>query len=163
MATIIIYQFWKVDHTKRHRPRWFAQGPLSMCLAYMLIRRCGPDYLQEIAWACLEYSRLKAITEQTYHPQAIYWDSQKLNEVMAGLSLSEEEIRNFKIAQEVDGFLARWRDLALRFASPEQVAMVGVPFAPGYLDTYAPHDAEFAQKLQEYRMSGLMYAAGFEV
>lgn len=155
--------FWKIDHTKRFRPRWFAQGPLSMCLSYMLIRRCGPAHLQDISWACLEYSRLKAITERNYHPHNIYWDEAKLNGVMSELSLSEDEIANFRIGQAADGFLQTWREVALKHASEEAVMAITPPFPPGFLEHYTQHDKAFKDLVAQYRGSGLMYAAGFEL
>jgi glycosyltransferase involved in cell wall biosynthesis len=155
--------FWRVDHAKRQRPRWFAQGPLPLCFAYLMTRRVGPEDLQDVAWACLEYGRLKCLTEKTYLPQATYWDEARLEAVMADLSLSDIEKSQFRMAQAIDGFLAAWRDVALRFAPPEALAMIGVPFAPGFLDQYLTIDPKFGALIQRYRRSGLMYAAGFEV
>lgn len=155
--------FWKLDHTQRYRPRWFAQGPLSMCMAYMTVRKCGPKDLEDVAWAALEYSRLKALTEKTYTPQSIYWSAERLEQEMAQLSLSPEEIANFRLGHALDGFLAAWRDVALRFADEASVNMVTPPFAQGFLDMYAQHDARFARLVRDFRRSGLMFASGFEV
>ncbi len=53
--------WYEADSKRPQTPRWFAQGPQYKVILYLHYLARGETRLAEIAWACLRYSRFKAV------------------------------------------------------------------------------------------------------
>lgn len=155
--------FWRIDKKLRYRPDWFAQGPFPNCYSYLKLKRTGNKYLTKKAWAALEYNRLKCVTEKNYFPQGIYWSESTFKEKIKDLSLTNDDIENFKIARKAEELLDCVRQCASLHADDNAVSMIAYPFPRGFLDAYMPYSTKLKYLVEEGRANGWIFALGIEI
>jgi len=155
--------FWRIDEKLRQRPKWFAQGPMANCYSYLKLKRQNQKFLADIAWAGLEYNRLKCVVEKSYYPQGIYWSEETFKEKIKDLSLNEADLSNFNIARKAEDLLDCLRQVAARNSDSESVKTIAYPFERGFLDSYTPFDQKLKDLVEDGRATGWIFALGIEI
>jgi glycosyltransferase involved in cell wall biosynthesis len=153
--------WWRMPPELRTRPKWFAEGPQHLVLAYLRFVRGGHTAWAQAAWDGLEYQRLKAVTEKNTLPHSFAWSAARLEEALHGLLLTDAERAAFRAQQEVDDLLQEVRETAVLTSGPAGMSLAP-PFPPGFLDVYFAANAALARRVRSARARGFTLTSGLE-
>ncbi len=98
----------RVDLAGFRRPRWFVQGPLELCLRYLIARNRGRPWEADLHWRAL------SVLNRTSHPTRVAAVSAALYRCreFAGRScrILGSRVRRERVLARLDDAARRWRD-----------------------------------------------------
>lgn len=153
--------FWVMGDKRPQTPRWFAQGPQYKVILYLHYLARGETRLAEIAWACLRYSRFKAVVFRNTLAEQQEFSESAFQAAIADLPLTDQDRRELYTGRSFERLVQSVRDGLRRF-SPMAEAF-SPPFAPPWLDDLARWNTALRPLLEHLRPAGVLAAAGVEV
>jgi glycosyltransferase involved in cell wall biosynthesis len=154
--------FWTLGERRPPVPRWFAQGRQARVLTYLHYLARGEQHLADIAWACLQYSRFKAVLARDTSADNREMSEAEFQAAIAALPLAKEDRRTLFLGRSFERIWQQVRDASRRVATNVAADSWIAPVSAEYLDAFAEWSPPLKHVIDSLRPRGVLAAAGIE-